>query len=510
MSPFQFPDVPYTIEKIMESIRVQIVEGAAETEPESAHPPNELTPTAPRPLVDTGDPLSQLAAQVDLLRQHQGLDPGYRVRSHRLVLGPLINLVKRVIHWGSRPYTDAIRRRQEAFNDVAVQALREVMIELERARRQIADTRAELHADLRRENAALRQDLQSLQTLIHQVQEEAGRKLFQELEDLGGRLTQLIHDSIQQATRYQEWLVEEKQHYLEGMIADVARKAAEEAEQIRRNHAARLDELARSARALIARHDLGPFFSRVPEDKRLATMATTRGTWEDISGRQAFYVDLLERAPGQVLDVGCGRGELLAQLLHRGVECWGAEIDPLLVRLCRERGLHVVQCDALAALRGAPPQSLGAVFAAQVVEHLFPGELLCFLRLARTRLARGGLLVLETLNPAALAVLAKSYYRDIDHKQPLHPEYMKLLAELAGFEPVELHYLAPFHETERLPDLPPAESLGLSGAARQSLQERFDQLNRILYGMQDYYIVAHQGEPAPVDSRDDDGGAANT
>lgn len=42
-----------------------------------------------------------------------------------------------------------------------------------------------------------------------------------------------------------------------------------------------------------------------------------------------------------VLDVGCGRGELLAELAQRGCTVRGVEINPALVEACRASGLTV-------------------------------------------------------------------------------------------------------------------------------------------------------------------------
>jgi hypothetical protein len=167
-----------------------------------------------------------------------------------------------------------------------------------------------------------------------------------------------------------------------------------------------------------------------------------------------------------------------------------------MIEMCRAAGDYVEQKDALTVLRDVRPASLGGVFAAQVVEHLFPGELLELLRLARRKLAQGGILLLETLNPSSLGVLAKSYYRDIDHKQPIHPDYLKMLVELAGFEQVQRHDLHPFDEEERIPPLPESDRLGLPPVARQALQDRLDRIDALLHGAQDYYVVARQ--PAPV------------
>ncbi|MCE5230679.1 class I SAM-dependent methyltransferase, partial [bacterium] len=123
-------------------------------------------------------------------------------------------------------------------------------------------------------------------------------------------------------------------------------------------------------KTLLARHDIGPLMNSIPARTRLDGLNRTRGTVEDIAGRQFHYVDLFDGAPGQVLDIGCGRGELLTKLRERGVECFGAEVDPLMVEAARAAGVTVHQMDGLEALRRAQDGKLGGIFAGQVVEHL--------------------------------------------------------------------------------------------------------------------------------------------
>lgn len=412
MSPFQVPNGPFSIEQVMDAIRQQIVE------PGEARNSDE---TAPR-VVD-GTERAELAACLEELGRLAPLDVPYRIHSHRPVIGRAFDIFKRLIHWGSRPYTDMVRERQAAVNAALTQAI----------------------AALAREAARL---------------DEARGGIQAAMERLA---------ATQDETR--KWVESEK--------------ARLEASQ------ARFEEVqGRLAR----RHDLAPFFASIPKETRLAALRNTRGAAELIGQRQAHYAALFEGAPGPVVDIGCGRGELLGLLRARGIECRGVEIDPLMAEVARSQGVEVDELDALEALRRAAPGGLGGVFAAQVVEHLFPGELGELLMLARQKLARGGCIVLETVNVSSPGAVFKSFYRDMDHKLPLHPEYLKLLLEISGFERVELHYSAPFEPAERLPDIPPAEEIELKPAARRALQGLVDQINDRFYGMQDYYVVGYQGE----------------
>jgi glycosyltransferase involved in cell wall biosynthesis/SAM-dependent methyltransferase len=156
-----------------------------------------------------------------------------------------------------------------------------------------------------------------------------------------------------------------------------------------------------------------------------------RGPEEMIRGRQSVYLDLLGgRQP--VLDAGCGRGEFLDLLAESGVPGRGVDRDPEMVQRCREKGHEVEQGDLLAALEDTPPASLGAIFSAQVIEHLDFDQLRELLRLAMSRLRPGGLLIAETVNPHSVAAL-KAFWVDPSHVQPLFPETMLALCTLAGF-----------------------------------------------------------------------------
>ena len=168
----------------------------------------------------------------------------------------------------------------------------------------------------------------------------------------------------------------------------------------------------------------------------------------EVRERQRPYVELLRgRAP--VLDVGCGRGELLALLREAGIEARGVDADADMVAFARGDGLAVEQQDLFEALADA--HDLGAITALQVVEHLPPPLLGRFLELARAALRPGGLLVAETINPATPAAL-RHYFADLTHAQPLVPETLELLVRHAGFREVEIRWLnaPPPHDDERI------------------------------------------------------------
>jgi SAM-dependent methyltransferase len=156
-----------------------------------------------------------------------------------------------------------------------------------------------------------------------------------------------------------------------------------------------------------------------------------RGSEERVKERQRVYVDLL-RNHAPVLDVGCGRGEALDVLRDTGIEATGVDSDHGMVERARARGHEVALDDAGRHLETLPESSLGAVFSAQVIEHMPYEDLNAFLRLSHSRLRPGGLLVAETVNPHAPHAL-KTFWVDPTHQHPLFPEVVLVLCRIAGF-----------------------------------------------------------------------------
>jgi hypothetical protein len=102
------------------------------------------------------------------------------------------------------------------------------------------------------------------------------------------------------------------------------------------------------------------------------------------------------------------------------------------------------------------------------------------LRLAHRKLRPGGLLVLETVNLASLVVFSRAWTIDPTHRTALHPLTLQFLVEQVDFADVRIVYDSPV-ESETMLEVPS----GGGGAARNA-----EILNRILFGPQDYAVVA--------------------
>ena len=161
-----------------------------------------------------------------------------------------------------------------------------------------------------------------------------------------------------------------------------------------------------------------------------------RGTPEDIRQRVTVYLPAIQESragtpEAPVLDIGCGRGEWLEVLKESGLVAQGIDLNRVTVSQCRERGLAVVEGDAIEYLRGVAEGSLGAVTALHVIEHLPFRRLIMLLDEVLHALRPGGLAIFETPNPENLMVGACNFYYDPTHQRPLPPEPTRFVAESA-------------------------------------------------------------------------------
>ncbi len=119
------------------------------------------------------------------------------------------------------------------------------------------------------------------------------------------------------------------------------------------------------------------------EQRYIEFEATFRGPESRVRQLQRAYVPLLA-AQAPVLDVGCGRGELLDLLAEEGVAASGVDLDAGMVEHARAKGYEVALADGIEHLSSMAAGKLGAVVAVEVVEHMAYERLLEFLELARS------------------------------------------------------------------------------------------------------------------------------
>jgi O-antigen chain-terminating methyltransferase len=237
----------------------------------------------------------------------------------------------------------------------------------------------------------------------------------------------------------------------------------------------------------------------VTDFKYVAFEDAFRGSDETIATRVRAYVPLFAGAR-DVVDLGCGRGELLAALGEHGIAARGVDASADMAATARDRGLDAVQGDALAFLAAQPDESLGGIVATQVIEHLEPAYLLRLIETASHKLQRGGPLVLETINAACWLAFFSSYLRDFTHVRPVHPDTLQYLLRANGFERVEIRYSAPVPDAMKMRTfhVPTDVAAATDPAARafaglaQAVNTNAVILNNLMFTHMDYAAIGYR------------------
>jgi len=226
-----------------------------------------------------------------------------------------------------------------------------------------------------------------------------------------------------------------------------------------------------------------------------------RGDPEVIAERMRQHVARFAAVDGKVADLGCGRGEFLDLLRDAGIGAVGVEINAADVEECERRGHEAVVADLFEWLEQQDDDSLGGIFMAQVIEHLPPTDWQRFIEIAARKLAAGGRVVVETINPESLYAMARAYVIDPTHVRPVHPELLAFLARRAGLHPVEVEFQSPVPDDERPTGLSFFQDPSPADITEQmaALKEALVRLDRICCAPQEYTLQATRpelGEPA--------------
>ena len=222
-----------------------------------------------------------------------------------------------------------------------------------------------------------------------------------------------------------------------------------------------------------------------------------RGSQHEIRQRLEDYLPVFAGA-SNVLDIGCGRGELLDLFRSAGIGAHGIDTNQSMVQECRDRGLSAECDDAVAWLERVPDQSLDGLIAIQVVEHLEPSYLTRLIELAFHKLKPQAPMVLETINPACWVAFFESYLRDVTHRWPLHPETLQYLVQASGFTTVNVQYRAPVPGSDRLQQVPvplstPESELNPTVTDLVDVvNSNVNKLNARLFTFMDYAVVARR------------------
>lgn len=158
-----------------------------------------------------------------------------------------------------------------------------------------------------------------------------------------------------------------------------------------------------------------------------------------VGERLAAYAESVIGRPGRMLELGCGRGELLRGAANRGWQVSGIEMTPGFAEVARERHRIEVECSPIAEAQSLS-RTYDVVLLAAILEHLYdPVQTLSRVRAA---LNRGGLIFVDVPNECSLMTTVGNFYlrlRRTDWAMNLSPSFSPF--HVVGFCPRSLRHL---------------------------------------------------------------------
>jgi SAM-dependent methyltransferase len=241
------------------------------------------------------------------------------------------------------------------------------------------------------------------------------------------------------------------------VAAELAYRLAEAEEETRkaRGDYERLELTFRELRPTGSTSSGSAAWSEISDEYYWAFEQRMRGDSESVEERLRGYgelvgplLDEVKTDPGdrsRWIDLGCGKGEFCALLREWGWDAEGVDGSPGAVEACRARGIDATLADVLEYLETRPDDPVGGISAIQLIEHLPRRAWVRLFQEIHRALHPGGALLLETINGQNADAVADYFVADVTHTWPGHPETLKLMAEHAGFEKVEVHFVNQDH-----------------------------------------------------------------
>jgi SAM-dependent methyltransferase len=151
---------------------------------------------------------------------------------------------------------------------------------------------------------------------------------------------------------------------------------------------------------------------------------------------------LPQNSDAVIVDIGCGRGILLAIFKACGYEnVQGVDVSPEQVELVRRKGMTVHEGDAIRFLE-THRDTFDLLTGLDIVEHFQKPDVMRFLEAAHRVLKPGGRLILQTAN-ADSPFGAMHRYGDFTHEVGFNPNSLSRLLRFAGFEAIEARETGP-------------------------------------------------------------------
>ena len=151
----------------------------------------------------------------------------------------------------------------------------------------------------------------------------------------------------------------------------------------------------------------------------------------------AAFAESVLHHTGKMLELGCGRGELLAGAAKRGWEVYGIEMTEDFARAAKSRGVQVESASIEGSELLERPEAYDVILLAAVLEHLYnPFDTLVKINRA---LRPGGLLFIDVPNELSLTMRIGNLYmraRGKDWAINLSPTFSPF--HVVGFSPTSL------------------------------------------------------------------------
>jgi SAM-dependent methyltransferase len=380
-----------------------------------------------------------------------------------------------------------VTRDQTTFNSAVLEALRGALLETETALRDVsASAGAARDAARRSEEAADRVGAEAavrLSDAVAALEARQARDRDAVERDLHAGLSRVDGLEKDRDVRF-EALAREREKTREE-TGEILRKVKEASEGLRMvrlewsslrsnlqnvaGGAARPDSLGSDAKGALRADD--PLRAGLYVDFE----EHFRGSEAEIRARQTKDALLFKGAPGPVADLGCGRGEFLEAIAEAGEQGIGCDANPVMAARAKEKGLAVDAADLFTWLAARKDGSLGGVTAFQVVEHLAPSSLFDLVELSARKLAPGGRVLFETVNPESVYAM-RWFWMDLTHVRPVPAPSLAQLLTANGFRDVSVDFRSPVPESERLP-------------AEAAKDPRLAPVARLLFAPQDYAVT---------------------
>jgi O-antigen chain-terminating methyltransferase len=471
MDTIEIKDDEINIEDIMRQIRENIKKRR-----ESGAYTKEMEELINKPLSTSVTSIDQddMQQNLDYINHNWDLHWEYRISSHRPLLGRFLVWGRQLIHGEVRRYVDIIIGKQIEFNAHVVRVLNNFFKDSNsRFNEHAATVNKNIDAKINEAMVAVNKDLNIKVTKATiAINNDINNKVKEAKDTVNWEIDNKINESLDDFYKKIDTKVNETKASINWEIDS---KLNEAVTGFYKNIDGKVNEADISNKSLMNSFEFAERFG---------------GSIEEVKNKQSIFLEYFKNCHN-VLEIGCGRGAFLSLLKENGINSKGIDMNEEMVLYCRRNDLDAKEAEALFYLQSLEDESLDGIFSGQVVEHLQPRELINLVELCYDKMKYGTYFIAETVNPLCLSVFTASFYKDLSHVKPVHPETFKFLLESVGFREIQFKFFSPFPEASKLSKLTIIDGTSYEEKERlEVINQNIDKLNSLLYGYQDYAVIA--------------------